>query len=94
MNENTVNKVQSVLNLFKQGYSVANPTAWKTGQISSTVLAGVILAAVNTASAFGVAIPITPEVANLVAAGIITAVNLVLTVVTTDKIGLKDDSAK
>ena len=38
--------------------------------------------------AFGVEIPVDEEIANTIAAGVLCLVNIVLTLVTTDKIGL------
>lgn len=81
-------KLKAMLQLFRQGSVVADPTKWKERQITATVLAGVILALVHLLSVFGVAIPLDMDTANAIAAGIIAIVNVVLTVTTTDKIGL------
>lgn len=86
-----MDKFYSLFNLFKQGQAVADPKAWKNRQITVTALSGVILAGVNAAAVFGVALPITPEIANAAAGGVLAVVNLVLTVVTSDKVGLKAD---
>ena len=85
-------KILSLWNLLKQGRVIANAAAWKNRQITVTVLAGVILAVVNTLAVFGYSFPVDTETANAVAAGIIAVVNVVLTVVTTDKIGITDNS--
>lgn len=83
-----MSKILAVWDLFKHGQVVADAKSWKNRQITATVLAGVILAVVNTAAAFGYSIPVDMETANAIAAGIIAVVNVVLTVTTTDKIGL------
>ena len=84
-----MNKLSALWNLFRQGQSVSDPAKWKNRQITATVLAGVILAIVNTLAAFGYSLPIDADTANAIAAGVIAVVNVVLTVTTTDKIGLK-----
>lgn len=84
-----MNKLQAIWGLFRQGQCITNPTLWKNRQITATVLAGVILAVVNLISAFGYAIPIDVETSNAIAAGIIAVVNTVLTIITTDKVGVK-----
>lgn len=83
-----MDKLKSILNLFRKGNAVLDPALWKNRQITATVLAGVILALINVLSAFGFAIPIDVETANAIAAGLIGLVNVILTMTTTDKIGL------
>jgi hypothetical protein len=83
-----MNKLKALFSLFRQGTSVLDPKKWKERQITATVLAGLILAVVHVAAAFGYALPVDMETANSIAAGIIAAVNVVLTITTTDKIGL------
>ena len=83
-----MNKLMVLFDLFRKGASVSDPALWKARQVKSTVLAAFILTVINTASAFGYSIPIDTETANLIAAGIIALVNAVLTVTTTDKIGI------
>lgn len=74
-----------------KGASVANPAAWKKGQITSTALGGLILVVVNTASAFGVSIPIDLDGANAIGAAILVIVNCVLTVTTSTTVGFGDE---
>lgn len=83
-----MNKIAAVWALFRQGEAVADPAKWKMRQVTGTMLAGVILAMVNLAKAFGYDIPIDTDMANLLGAGLLAGVNVVLTVTTTDKIGL------
>ena len=87
-----MNKLLAIWQLFKQGNSVADATAWKNRQISVTVLAGVILAAINVLSSFGLSVPIDVETANAIAGGVIAVVNVVLTLTTSDKVGIPDKS--
>ena len=83
-----MDKLKSILDLFRKGNAVLDPALWKNRQITATVLAGVILALVHVLSAFGFAVPIDMDTASAIAAGVIGLVNVVLTMTTTDKIGL------
>lgn len=86
----TMNRISAIWQLFKAGQSVADPARWKSRQITVTVLGAVILAAVNLLTAFGMSIPVDMETANAIAGGIIAVVNVVLTITTTEKIGISD----
>ena len=81
-------KLLAVLALFRQGNVVANAAAWKNRQITVTALGAFLLALIHVLKAFGVEIPVDEETANTIAAGVLCLVNIVLTLVTTDKIGL------
>ena len=83
-----MNKLIVLFDLFRKGVSVSDPVLWKTRQIKSTVLAAFILAVINVVAVFGYSIPIDTETANLIAAGIIALVNTILTITTTNKIGI------
>jgi len=83
-----MDKIKALWNLFKQGQCVVDPAMWKNRQITVTVLAGVILAIINLVSAFGYAIPIDLETANAIAGGILAVVNTVLTMTTSEKVGI------
>jgi uncharacterized membrane protein len=81
-------KLKAILALFKQGHSVVDPALWKNRQITATILAGVILAIINVLAAFGFSIPIDPDTANAIAAGVIGLVNVILTMTTSKKVGI------
>lgn len=85
-----MNKLLSLVNLFRKGEAVANKEAWKKGQIGVTAVAGAIVAAVQVAKAFGYSLPegITEDTINYVSAGIIGVVNIALTYATSEKVGL------
>ena len=83
-----MNKLSVLLQLFRKGAVVSDPVAWKQRQITATVLGAFILALINVLAAFGYALPIDTETANAIAGGIIAIVNVLLTVTTTDKVGL------
>lgn len=81
-------KISALWALFRQGQSVADPKLWKERQITATALGGVLLAVVNVSHAFGFEIPLDMEAANAIGAGAIALVNCVLTLATSDKVGL------
>lgn len=74
--------------LLKAGKRVSDPALWKTRQITVTALAAALWAAVHAASAMGVDIPVDEDTVNELAVGIIAIANVVLTLVTTNKIGI------
>lgn len=82
------NKITSIFNLFRKGQEVSNVEAWKTGQISANILAGVFLAGVQVAKAFDYEIPMDEATANSLAIGVIAAVNFVFTIITSKKAGI------
>lgn len=81
--------MKNILQVLFKGSSVSSPANWKLGQLAITILATSIVLIVNILSAMGYSLPVDNETANTIAAGVIAVINLVLTVVTTDKIGLK-----
>jgi len=81
-------KVTSIFNLFRKGQEVANVEAWKSGQVTANILAGVMLAGVQVAKAFDYEIPLTEEVANNIAIGILASVNFVITIITSKRAGV------
>lgn len=83
-----MNKITALWQLFHKGQAVANPAAWKKGQITATALGAVIMGVINVLAAFGYAVPVDPATANNIAVGILAVTNVVLTITTTDKVGL------
>jgi uncharacterized lipoprotein YbaY len=81
-------KLIALARVFRKGEQVADPAAWKTGQIAVTALAAFLVAAAQAAAAFGLPLPVDEAAWSAVAAGVIALVNIVLTVATTRKIGL------
>lgn len=81
-------KLRDFYELFRVGKSVADPALWKSYQVTSTMLGGVIIAGVKLAKVFNYDLPIDEATADTIAGGVIAAVNVVLTITTTDKIGL------
>lgn len=86
-----VSKLKALWSLFKAGEAVADPAKWKARQITTTMLAGLIVAAVQLAKVFGLEIPIDTETATVIAAGLLAVVNTILTITTSKTVGLPSD---
>lgn len=85
-----LNKIKSVLKLFNHGQVVANPEAWKKGQVTTNVLIGFIWAIFEVSVAYGHQIPLSvdQEIVNNSAVAILAVSNWVFTIVSSDKIGI------
>lgn len=83
-----MNKLITILQLFKQGFAVSDPKKWKERQITVTVLAAFIVALIQVLLVFGVSVPIDVDTANAIAAAVIGVVNIVLTLTTSSTVGL------
>lgn len=84
----SMRKLSAAWRVFKAGEVVANPGAWKRGQVTSNAVAALLVALVYAAEAFGYEIPLTGEAIDAIAVGLFAMVNVVFTVVSTDKVGL------
>lgn len=81
-------KAKALWDLMHKGRMVANPAAWKKGQIQASMIVALIWAAVHTAEAFGYGVPIGSETVDAVAVGLLALVSWLLTVATSEKVGL------
>ena len=81
-------KIKALMALLKVGRSVSDPAKWKTRQITVTALTGAIWAAIQAAEAFGYAIPIDEATVDSVAVGVLAIANWVLTLSTSEKVGV------
>lgn len=83
-------KIDSVIDALNKGKIVANPEAWKKGQITTNILTAALASIFVALRAFGVEIPITDEQTTTIAScilGIAGMYNAFATTVTTTKIG-------
>ena len=85
-----IKKIKAGMALMKAGKRVNDPAKWKTRQIEASAIVAFLWAAVNSAAAFGIEVPVNAEIIDGVAVAILSLVNVYLTVATTDKIGLPD----
>jgi hypothetical protein len=81
-------KLLALLALFRRGSAVADPALWKNGGMLSAGLVAFIMAADRVAAAFGHPLGVTDSDAAAVAAGVAAVAHVVLTVATSDKVGL------
>jgi hypothetical protein len=86
--EPEMNKMFAFLNVLRVGQQVDNPAAWKTGQISANALAALFVALAGLARALGASVEITDVQSLAIAGGVLAFVNVVLTAVTSQKVGL------
>jgi hypothetical protein len=83
-----IRKAKAAFELLKKGKSVSDPAKWKSRQVTATMLTGAIWAAIQAAEAFGYAIPVDETTVDSVAVGVLAAVNWMLTLSTSEKIGV------
>lgn len=87
-----MNKLFAFISVLRKGKAVANPAAWKAGQVTGSVVAGLLGSIVVLAKAFGYELPLTDDQILAIGSSIVAIVGLfispALTVATTEKIGL------
>lgn len=86
-------KIGAFWNVFRQGQVVSSPAAWKKGQVTVTMVGGLIIAVVQLAKVFGYEVYVDEDTVSAVSGGVIAIVNWLLTYATTDKIGLPSKPA-
>lgn len=82
----------SALDVFQKGKVIANPEAWKKGQVTTGILATFLTALFGFIQLVGYDIPFTDDQVNTIAGwlyGGYGVFNIVATVVSSDKIGLR-----
>ena len=83
-----IKRAKAAYTLLKKGRAVADPAKWKGRQITATALTGAIWAAVQAAEAFGYAVPVDEATVDSVAVGVLAIVNWLLTLSTSEKVGM------
>lgn len=83
-------RLLAVMDLFRKGEAVANKEAWKTGQITVTAVAGLIMALIQVGKAFGYSLPVDVDSDTITAfaGGTLGFINIVLTFITSEKVGI------
>ena len=84
-------KLKSFYAVFTAGQSVANPAAWKTGQVTGGMVAALFGSLVALAKVYGYAIPITDDQLAQFGGVVLTVYGLFnsgITAASSDKIGL------
>lgn len=85
-----LDKLKLALDLFRKGKEVSNVEQWKLGQVTANMIAVFIIAVIQLVQAFGVEVPINNEQVIAISGGLLALVNVVTTVITTKRIGLKE----
>lgn len=80
-------KLLALLNVFRKGEQVANPAAWKNGQVVAN-LAALVAAIAALLGTLGIIVEITDAQTLAIAGGVVAAYNVVLTAITSRKVGL------
>lgn len=78
-----MNKLKAFFTLFNKGEELINADTWKNGQITVTILVPFISAALVLGG-----VDIDAETIAAAAGGVIAIVNIVLTIITSKKVGL------
>ena len=91
-----MNKLLALFNVFRKGECCVHPEAWKNGQITGSVLAGLLAAIVAASKAFGFDLPISDEQLVTIGGAIVAIVGLfinpAITTATSSKVGLPASS--
>ena len=83
-----IKKAKAAFTLLQKGKAVSDPAKWKSRQMTATALTGVFWAAIQAAEAFGYALPVDEATVDSVAVGVLALVNWVLTLSTSEKVGM------
>lgn len=83
-----MNKLSAILNLLRVGQEVADPVKWKNGQVTANAVSSVLISIISLLDAFGWDLPWTLEAVQVAALVILAAANILLTLVTSTKVGL------
>jgi hypothetical protein len=82
-------KLKVAYYILQKGKSLSDPAKWKNRQITVTMLTGMIWAVIQGAESFGYVLPIDETTVDSVAVGVLAVVNWVLTLSTSEKVGLQ-----
>jgi hypothetical protein len=87
-----MNKLIALFSVFRKGKEVANPEAWKNGQITGSVIAGLLAAIVALAKTFGYDLPLSDADILSIGTSIVVIVGLfvnpAITIASSKKVGL------
>jgi len=90
-----MNKLIALFSVFRKGKEVANPEAWKKGQITGSVIAGLLAAIVALAKTFGYDLPLSDADILSIGTSIVVIVGLfvnpAITIASSKKVGLSTE---
>lgn len=81
-------KLFAFLAVLRKGSEVSDVEAWKKHQINGNLIAGLIIALVALAKAFGYELPVDDKAALSIGGGIVTVINIMLTAATSKRAGI------
>ena len=85
-------KLWALFNVYRKGECCIHAAAWKNGQITGSIVAGLLAALVAASKAFGFDLPITDEQLLSIGSAIVAVVgvfiNPAITAATSAKVGL------
>lgn len=83
-----MNKISALWALFRKGEAVSDPAAWKNGTITINALAALVLAVGAFAESFGLDLGLSDDLAAQIGGGALALGNIIMHVITSQKIGL------
>lgn len=84
-------KILAFFTLFQKGEVITNPEVWKKRQVNVTMITGFLVALMNLLMVLGIiTIPLNIDAINTIVGGLLALYNIVMTYITTDKIGVGD----
>lgn len=87
-----MNKLLALLSVYRKGECCVHAAAWKNGQITGSILAGLLAAIVAASKAFGFDLPLSDEQLLAIGSAIVAIVGLfinpAITTATSAKVGL------
>jgi hypothetical protein len=87
-----MNKLLALLSVYHKGECCVHATAWKNGQITGSIVAGLLAAIIALAKTFGYDLPITDNELLTIGGAIVAIVGLfinpAITAATSSKVGL------
>ncbi len=81
-------KLISLIDLFRKGSEVADPALWKNRGAAVIAVTALIYALLQLAKAYGYEIDLSSEDVGGIAVGVVTLVSLLITYVTSSKVGI------
>lgn len=81
-------KLYALWALFRKGEEIADSARWKNRTITVNALSAVVLAAGAIAASFGLDLGLNDEMAAQIGGGVLAVGNIVMHVVTSQKVGL------
>jgi hypothetical protein len=87
-----MDKIWAAFSVFRKGSVVANPTAWKNGQITASILAGLFGALIALGKTFGYDLSLSDDQLLTIGGAVVAIAGLFInpaaTIASSDKVGL------